>query len=1003
MPSRPRTTSEGVYPGGLVGHIRGHLVPHRPQSLYAREISHSPPAGSPASPGSAACSTDSAGSSLSIDEPDAWIDYNDTPMGRYGHSLTPDEPIVEENCDEGTDNPYVPVSPNGSPITSGGYVPMAPLSSDDGYVDMSPRGRHTEMSPAASTCSITSGTPSTDMRFSEYHLEKVSSYFTPSEEDDTSSAERPIRAYSVGSRPEATRSFKSKLEHASHLHDNTRVRAFSVGSRLKALPNRILPPHGQPPSTGAKSSSAPLLNQNSLHGSHSSMEPMDDLMEMDFSRPCMNSGYVDMSPRTRGPPAGYVEMKPGISENTPTTPDLPYLDMRPSVSPMKLSNMSLHSEPPKEHPYLDMRPASSPMKPSSSPLQCPASSRDTSGYMDMRPSTSPHKPSSMQPANKYNPYYMEMGGSKLGSSPKSNKTASPIQEEYMDMDFNSSRHNTSIERPSFSGAARTQPVDLPHNKKSPEGYLEMSWGGKHQRKSSLDSVKVNPGPSEDYVNMSAKRKERRGSKKEKTRSQPITIQNRNNQNIPVSKIATSQSPVTSSFTTYTQSPGRKNSTGNSPKHPPSFLPLVSSSYSPGSSPFSSLRRPRSRKNSRRDSKDSNTSGLVTPTSDQSTIFPFSPGSPVKPFHMKSPDLACSRKCAVDATGGTVRIANTAGKPPQSGSSDYTRMNYEFNQQSSSSSKPSDYLEMGFDNPKPVMYQTEKPRTIQATNIPIINSNTSSNDDYINFCPAAPRQTASSSSSDDYGEYAIMRPTNTIITPSNQPKKTIAPFTNMHTIITKQLSGLTMMGNMKPCVFKPIVEPKEECRLGTISPRPGDVAPHRSYENLRSGTESAEDSSRSESLDGNYETLRGSSCISPVAKISRPNSVNSDKLSKNNSRPGSVSSEVTKGTLSRPSSVSSELGSTSSTLVGSRPESVNAEHLTRPPSVSSEREIHYASLDLAPTEDDGTRSPRGKNQPDSTRSPTPSSSTEPCFTYAEIDFAKSENMKQANILNAKVKH
>lgn len=61
---------------------------------------------------------------------------------------------------------------------------------------------HGEMSPASS-CSVTSGTPSTDMRFSEYHLEKVSSYFTPSEEDETSSLDRPTRAYSVGSRPDA--------------------------------------------------------------------------------------------------------------------------------------------------------------------------------------------------------------------------------------------------------------------------------------------------------------------------------------------------------------------------------------------------------------------------------------------------------------------------------------------------------------------------------------------------------------------------------------------------------------------------------------------------------------------------------------------------------------------------------------------------------------------------------------------------------------------------------
>jgi len=59
---------------------------------------------------------------------------------------------------------------------------------------------HGEMSPASS-CSVTSGTPSTDVRFAEYHLEKVSSYFTP-EEVKMSSMDRPARAYSVGSRPE---------------------------------------------------------------------------------------------------------------------------------------------------------------------------------------------------------------------------------------------------------------------------------------------------------------------------------------------------------------------------------------------------------------------------------------------------------------------------------------------------------------------------------------------------------------------------------------------------------------------------------------------------------------------------------------------------------------------------------------------------------------------------------------------------------------------------------
>lgn len=160
MPSRPRTTSEGnhlVPPWG----VRHHTLSFRPQSLYVRDVSHSPPSESPMSPPSA--STDSAGSSLSIDDSEPWPENESMLGGRYSNSLTPDEPIAED--DEHVD----------SPLQNGCYVLMAPISSDDGYVDMSPGGgRHMHsMSPAASTSSVTSGTPSTDLRFAEYHLEKA--------------------------------------------------------------------------------------------------------------------------------------------------------------------------------------------------------------------------------------------------------------------------------------------------------------------------------------------------------------------------------------------------------------------------------------------------------------------------------------------------------------------------------------------------------------------------------------------------------------------------------------------------------------------------------------------------------------------------------------------------------------------------------------------------------------------------------------------------------------
>lgn len=68
------------------------------------------------------------------------------------------------------------------------YVPVQsgrPLGEE--YIDMEQNLQHanntSSMSSAASSCSITSGTPSTDLRFAEYQLDKVVSHFTPDDDD----------------------------------------------------------------------------------------------------------------------------------------------------------------------------------------------------------------------------------------------------------------------------------------------------------------------------------------------------------------------------------------------------------------------------------------------------------------------------------------------------------------------------------------------------------------------------------------------------------------------------------------------------------------------------------------------------------------------------------------------------------------------------------------------------------------------------------------------------
>lgn len=65
----------------------------------------------------------------------------------------------------------------------------------------------------------------------------------------------------------------------------------------------------------------------------------------------------------------------------------------------------------------------------------------------------------------------------------------------------------------------------------------------------------------------------------------------------------------------------------------------------------------------------------------------------------------------------------------------------------------------------------------------------------------------------------------------------------------------------------------------------------------------------------------------------------------------------------------------------------------------EGQLHYVSLDLAPSlEESGSHSPRAKSEGNSGDSPTQQSVSG--FTYAQIDFVKSEGLKQNN---AKVKH
>nr|ANW09594.1 insulin receptor 2 [Monochamus alternatus] len=932
MPSRPRTTSEGPHPITTWRFTTSH---HR---SHGRDISHSPPSGSPVSPPSVGCSTDSTGSSYSLaDEVDVCTECPE-PM-RYSVPLTPDEAIAEEDCPES-------VTYLNSIYES--YVPMAPPSSDDGYVDMSPRCPHNATSPTVSMSSVTSGTPSTDIRFSDYPLDKVSSYLA-SEDDDA----RPARAYSVGSRPETCRS-KRHVELAG-TPENSRVRAFSVGSKTKKGLIRVLPPHY--PHAGAKSSSAPLLSNYRTHSSHSSIGPMDDLMEMDFSRSntgsSTNSGYMEMKPGVAKTPSGYVEMKPGVDLRTNSTSNVsPYVDMSGS-SPARNHITSPHEE--------------------------------YNSFVDMRQY---HRLSSHEQARNNN--YMDMDQRKHRTHSSSSNTrvsTSPSSypwSDYMDMSGNQPKRS---ERGSFSSQLSSSPnvvsvspkngdysplnlysQDLPKpaekEAKTPDGYVEMTPGSvKHQRQSSLDSTQVNKG-NEDYTNMSlglGAAKKKVVAKKEKARSQPISI-NSTTASFQVTKNSSSPISVSSLL-------GRKSSTGTPPRM---HLPI--SSWS--TSPYSSLPRQKPRKDSNSNSKDSSSSSVTTPSS-SSTIFPMSlnsPSSPMKPTSKAETPSGLKLPAALLNAIYKNNNKSSVGKPA---ADDYTVMDFETNK-----SKP---VKMD-DSPS----------------------------DYVNYSPAAKTPVVIPSKvevmDETPGDYALMKPGVVETRTMNLPLLNTSSSGNTSPLVN-DLSSFGIDETQAKC-FRPI---KEDVRLGSSSPRPGDVVPTKLSEDSRTtGT------ATTEGVESPYEMWRSTECVSPAAKISRPNSVNSDAInstsprpslgSTEKSRPSSVASDTSKGAASRPSSTSSELCSSSSTLIGSRPESVNSDQIRpdsaagQPVTVKTDIQLHYARLDLAQAEEDGSRSPRtAKGSPSDAGSQT---QCEPAFFYAEIDFKKSEGLKhsgQSLPSNAKVQH
>lgn len=771
------------------------------------------------------------------------------------------------------------------------------------------------------------------------------------------------------------------------------------------------------PTAGDKKSlSAPLLCnswsgggtlRHHLHGSsHSSVEPMDDLMELDFTRnsrikpkasPGGNkledrsliNGYVDMSSRSTA--SKQADVKSGnVVAASPPKSAIPIISSKTSVdyhaqsppvsAPGKLIGASSMS-PKSVGPYMEMRPGSSPPT-KSSVVQRKTSTVDppfpeikvlsnhsaSDGLCDGSQNFSGLSPYMEMKSDLYHHNFL------VSSGCQNRKPTSPIQEEYMDMGKPSSVEGSV----GVSAVARTAPVDTPQPKKPPEGYVEMTWtcGSKPSHRSSLETYRSS---SEDYMNLSF---EGRGNSKQKDKrkgrysSQPIAIQAREIEAGTVT--GKLQSSSTSPVFSLSSLIGRKHSSGTPPKvPPPAFLPLGhTSGISPGSSPSSSQRCTHNNKNNRRDSTEN--SGLTTPTGSSVTIFPFSlnsPGSPMKPFpgqqqnKSQLPPLATapgtdinyevSRKCLVDATSGMVRLSYPDLYSPESATT---------TPDSSSSSS---------EQPTPV--NTESVNDLNKAESPRGHN-------YVNYSPFH--------RSKEEPAYAMMRPV-----PVTLPRKISVPARVMK---TDSMDLTTIPVSWKPqsiatfCLSETVSTPK----LVTSS-------------TVAANKEAVQFGQQNSTASDNKVGTAGTMAWQPSGSSTRPADVSSvGKISRQPSGSSLVSAE---GVISRQLS-SSSVESVVAGPAAAAVVSVGSPTSSRPPSVSSERELHYASLDLAPSGsegEDGSRSPhsiktQGSLTESSTSSPSPNpvnqGGGESAFTYAEIDFAKSEGLRSVSYsLNRKLRH
>lgn len=585
------------------------------------------------------------------------------------------------------------------------------------YIDMDPSRNHlttnavnvpqnnaNSVSSIVSSCSVTSGTPSTDMRFAEYQLDKIVSHFTP-DDDENHFNERPIRAYSVGSRLEHNkrrmRTDIVALDHANH-ENSSRVRAFSVGSKAKIARSDIyrnaakstkassqdivnlittinnnnnnISNNNHPTSSKSnivnsinnnnicaesrnskRSISTPTLNSNTKNNS---VGPMDDLMEIDFTKreddTLSNDSNYDHNRVSCDDlmEIDYPQQYPSYGSSSSSIGATNSLSHRKKSASISVSGVTTSGTPTRMSqpvPIINRR--------NETPIE---QQREKDGYISMKPvnAQSPSKsitrpPSSISPSMR-----------RAGQTPRIT-TQQLSTDDYLDMSPISAKSSTS--------------AISSHENATPEGYMEMSWNrtssniapatmnninnntnsGKSQLRSSSSSI----SSSNEYINMNFGGNIPRTS----SASSDCSSTSGSGQNVSIEKTNRMRSmPITIQTKKSPQSEAQSqhsNSVVMPPNHPQSFA---------GNKMFppNTLKINTNISSALNICESMDENENVTPTATDASqhanaIFPFSPNSPNSgankpifssqptPSHAKLNHEEQKRKCLVDGTTGGI--------------------------------------------------------------------------------------------------------------------------------------------------------------------------------------------------------------------------------------------------------------------------------------------------------------------------------------------------------------